>query len=254
MSLKFIFIAGVEGCGHHGLLPVVDTAIRASVQANGDDSKVLTRWPMLRELFNALWYTQSLASQQQQHIRNRLDELMLHGVALANSTGCSQYILEDNSFPSGMNRCLSRQWDIVEMTELLRPHAEIRFLALYRDPIAMTFSHPEFDGGLRKHAKMVAAFLKYLNDKLMRIDPELVKVVHYEDLVDGQDRLAEPLAMHLGVDVDFINAGFQKVCKSRKDWRLQMAREDRDWMSNYFGQDRLTTWPVFTDLRYDILS
>jgi hypothetical protein len=216
---------------------------------------VLTRWPPIRELFNALWCSPSLTSQQQQKsIRNKLSDLMMRGVELANSTGCSQYILEDNSFPSGMNRDPDRQWDIVEMTELLRPYAEIRFLALYRDPAAMTFSHPEFDGGFRKHATVVASFLAYLSEKLSQLDPAIIKVVHYEDLVDKQAALTSPLAEFLDLNVDCVKAGFRQVRKSGKDWKSQMAREDREWVSSYFSQDRLAFWPIFTDSRYNILA
>ncbi len=252
MEVKFFFIAGVEGCGHHGLCPVIDTAIRSSIQSAGNASRLFARWPPIREIFNTLWYSEGLTSQQRKSVRNSVAELMQHGVLLAKKTGCTQFILEDNSFPSGMNRDLSRQWDIVEMVELLKPYAEIRFLALYRHPVATTFSHAEWDGGLQNHARLIAAYLEYLNERLLRLDPAIVKVVCYEDIVDRQDVLADPLAQYLGLDVDFIRTGFQQVRGSGKDWKTQMPAESRAWMTRFFDQERQALWPIFNDPSYNI--
>lgn len=252
--MQFIFIAGVEGCGHHGLFPVIETAIKSSIQAEGSESKVFPRWPPIRELFNALWYSQALTPQQRQMARMRIGELMRHGAKLAQSTGCRQFVLEDNSFPSGMNRDLAWQWDIIEMVGLLSPYADIKILALYRDPIAMTFSHEEWDGGPKDHAILVAAFLEHLNKKLLQLDPAMVKAVHYEDLIDNQDQLAAPLSSYLDLDIESIKTGFQQVRKSGKDWRTQMPPANRAWMTNFFNYERLASWPVFTDPNYNLLG
>ena len=254
LDVQFIFIAGVEGCGHHGLFPVIETAIKSSIQAEGSESKVFPRWPPIRELFNALWSSRSVTPQQQQYIRMRIGELMQHGVKLAHSTGCRQFVLEDNSFPSGMNRDLAWQWDIVEMVELLKPYADIKVLALYRDPVAMTFSHEEWDGGPENHARLVAAFLEHLNNKLLQLDPAVVKTVYYEDLVDNQDQLAEPLSSYLELELESIKTGFQQVRKSEKNWQTQMPPERREWMTTFFSNERLALWPVFTDPGYNLAA
>lgn len=179
---------------------------------------------------------------------------MQRGVKLARSTGCRQFVIEDNSFPSGMNRDLARQWDIVEMVKLLKPFADIKILALYRDPVATTFSHEMWDGGLTNHAKLIAEFLEYLNKKLLRLNPAGVRSIHYEDLVDHQDQLTEPLSRYLDIDPESIRIGFQQVRKSKKDWRTQMSLADRDWMTRFFDKERLALWPVFTDPDYSLLG
>lgn len=179
---------------------------------------------------------------------------MQRGVELARSTGCRQFVIDDNSFPSGMNRNLARQWDIVEMVELLRPFADIKILALYRDPVATTFSHESWDGGPTSHAKLIARFLEYLNKKLLQLGPDDVKNIHYEDLVENQDRLVEPLSRYLELDPESIKTGFQQVRKSGKNWRTQMSAADRDWMAQFFDKERLALWPVFTDPDYSLLD
>ena len=252
--MQFIFIAGVEGCGHHGLFPVIETAIKSSIQLKSNESKVFSRWPPIRELFNALWYSQALTPQHRQMIRMRIVELMQHGVKLAHNTGCRQFVLEDNSFPSGINRDLRWQWDIVEIVELLSPYADIKILALYRDPIAMTFSHEEWDGGPRNHASLVASYLEHLNGKLMELGPGIVKAVNYEDLIERQETLAAPLAEYLDIDAGHIQTGFRQVRKSGKSWQTQMPPENRRWMTEFFNRKRRSLWPVFTDPRYTILT
>lgn len=184
----------------------------------------------------------------------QIGELMRRGVNLAQGTGCRQFVLEDNSFPSGMNRDLALQWDIVEMQALLSPHADIKILALYRDPVAMTFSHEEWDGGPRNHARLVAAYLEHLSSKLTEIGPGTVKTVHYEDIIDRQGTLAGPLAEYLGVDARHVQAGFRQVRKGGKNWQTQMPPATRRWMTEFFSRKRRSLWPVFTDPRYTILA
>jgi len=232
LDVQFIFIVGVEGCGHHGLFPVIETALKSSNQAKGRKAQVFTRWPPIRQLF----------------------ELMQHGVELAHNTGSRQFVVEDNSFPSHMNRDPARQWDIVEMVDLLSPYADIKILALYRDPIATTFSHAEWDGGMKNHARLVATFLEYLNKKLLQLEPAIVKSLRYEDLVDNHDQLAMPLSDYLGLDVESIKTGFLQVHKSRKDWRLQMSLANRNWITHFFDNERLASWPLFTDPSYNLLG
>lgn len=254
MDVQFIFIVGVEGCGHHGLFPVIETALKSSNQAKGRKAQVFTRWPPIRQLFNALWHSETLTPQQRQIIRSQIAELMQHGVELAHNTGSRQFVVEDNSFPSHMNRDPARQWDIVEMVDLLSPYADIKILALYRDPIATTFSHAEWDGGMKNHARLVATFLEYLNKKLLQLEPAIVKSLRYEDLVDNHDQLAMPLSDYLGLDVESIKTGFLQVHKSRKDWRLQMSLANRNWITHFFDNERLASWPLFTDPSYNLLG
>jgi len=232
---------------------VIESTFRSSAQANGWNSRVFSRWPPIRELFNALWYTPSLTAQQRQVLRRAVAQLMQKGVEIAESSGCPQFIIEDNSFPSGMQRDLARQWDIGEMVELLSPYADVRVLALYRDPIAMTFAHEAWDGGPRNHAKLVADYLAFLSHKLMQLDPAILKTIRYEDLVDRQETLAAPLADYLDVDIKSVQAGFQQVRKSKKDWKTEMSPENRVWMTEFFDRERLALWPLFTDPRYNIL-
>ena len=226
----FIFIVGCEGCGHHGLEPVIETAI------NNSGANLYFKWGPLRNIFNELWYAKKQVTENARQILSKIE---------------NTYIFESNSFPAFNFRTVDAQWDLEEMTNLLRPYAKIRYLVLHRDPIAMAFSHKDFDGGLRNHAKVIATFLKYLNLKLSKIDSNLFTVINYEDLLEKQDALASPLAHFLGLSEQDIKTGFKHIRKSTKDWRVQMNLEDRGWMKEFFKEHQ---YPIFNDSSFNILG
>lgn len=231
---------------------MVDTALKSFVGQSGVSSGVFTRWQPIRNVFAQLWYGVQQTPAQQQQARDNLQALMTQLKAHAVKTGCPQYIVEDNSFPSGRVRCVSRQWDLVEMAQLVRPFAEMKVVALYRDPAAMTFSHEDFDGGLIDHARMVAVHLEHLNNRLLRLDPATVKVLHYEDLVDRQQEIVSPLSRFLNIEERHVQLGLREVRRSRKDWKTDLPPEKRDWLEDFFSEERLALWPVFQDDSYSI--
>ena len=233
---------------------MVDSALKSYAAKHCRNSRVFTRWPLLREVFNVSWYSVDGGAHSKQLISDRLHALMSQVGSLAEKSGCLQYILEDNSFPSGRYRSVSRQWNLIEMDEMLSAFAEVKYIALYRDPIAMAFSHPEFDDGLINHSRVVADFLEYLNGQLLQLDNSRVRVVHYEDLLDDQDRLARPLAEYLDIGEDDIRLGFRHIRWSGKDWRLQLQDNEKMLMRNYFSLDRLALWPIFHDADYGLVS
>ena len=245
--LRFVYVIGVEGCGHHGLYPVLAAAIAAHERARCGEAPLppmLGRWGPLRRIFDALWYEAPDAARRRA-LLDELDALMERvRVGAAGSPGTA-WILEDNSFPSGDHRSTARQWDVADMAEIMAPHADVRFIALYRDPRAMTFSHPDFDGGLRSHARVVAEFLEWLNGVLERLGRDRYRVVRYEDLMARDPAMTAMLAAYLDLPPACFEEGFQALRPSGKDWRRQLPPGERDWLADWFNEARLARWPNF---------
>jgi len=76
MSLKFTYIIGVEGCGHHGLCPLVHIATTRSHEVRELGGEVYSRWTPLREVFSALWYAQHKTTAQLEAAREQIKGLM----------------------------------------------------------------------------------------------------------------------------------------------------------------------------------
>jgi len=248
-KIKFIYVIGVEGCGHHGFYPMLTTSIAAYEKARCEKHlapPMLGRWGALRRLFNKLWYDATpLAPTERRRVLLELDLLMKRVASLADASPAPAYIVEDNSFPSSVYRSTSRQWDLLELREIMAPYVATYFIALYRNPSAATFSHPEFDGDLRGHARVIAEFLEYLNGKLELLGRECYRVVHYEDLMRRDQAMVATLSDYLDVPPVYFQAGFDQLRASKKDWRIQLPSEDREWLINFFDDQRLSRWPNF---------
>ena len=245
--LRFVYVIGVEGCGHHGFYPMLASSIAAHERMRCGPHPLppmLGRWPPLRRIFNALWYEAPDAVRRRALVAE-LNALMERVLAQGEQSPGTAWILEDNSFPSAGQRSLDRQWDVLDMAALLAPHAEVRFIALYRDPCAMTFSHPEFDGGLRAHARVVAEFLEYLNGVLEALGRARYRVARYEDLMARDPAMTAMLADYLDLPPACFEAGFQALRPSSKDWRRQLPAGERDWLADWFDEERLARWPNF---------
>lgn len=254
MPLRFTYIVGIEGCGHHGLCPLVHIASTRSREVLELQGEVYSRWPPLREVFSALWYTRHQSMTRREVAREQVRGLMNALEERTKQIDSTIFVIEDNSFPSADKRSVSLQWDISEMYELIRPYAEISFLVLYRDPVAMTFSHPEFDGGLVKHAHVIAAFLQYLNSKLQDLPSELYTVINYEDLIERKEDLITPMSRFLRLSEDAVRQGFTHIRRSNKDWRTQATQENQKWMVEFFSKGHCGLWPIFTNSEHNILN
>ncbi len=239
-QLKYIFVSGVEGCGHHGLNPVLVRAL----QESGAD--VVHNKRRLKRLFNWLWCHRHPLGLTRSVVRNLAERFFRHQRALAERSGRVRWIIEDNSFPAGTYRDMSHQWDLAEMREIVGPHADIYLLALYRHPIASTFSHPQFDGGMLAHAELLKRALHYVQGQLEQVDPNQLLVVRYEDLVQRPQRLAKALATHLGIEPAHVTTGFKELRPSKKDWRRDMPAEQQTTLEQIFNERTATGWAILS--------
>jgi len=255
-KIKFIYIVGVEGCGHHGLIPVVHKALNSYKNSGNENITVHVHWTKLRDIFHKLWsFSGYLPFDINRGINKRKTEKTVKDLNdKALKMNKVHFILESRSFPSDRYRRCFNQWNIKEMADIFKPYADIFYLVLHRDPIAMTFSHKDFDGGLRQHAKVVARFLRYLNCKLAEVDTEFFRVINYEDLIDNQKSIGLALSNFLGIPLQDIREGLKAIRRSKKDWKTQMSYNDQKWMRKFFETGKANNWSIFTNPQHNILN
>jgi hypothetical protein len=243
-KLIFIFVAGVEGCGHHGLNPVISDAYAHSTKLHASNGAVVREWRALKGACNWLWCRPNIMGLTHAMARRRLTSLIAEQARMAREQGQVRVVLEDNSFPAGKHRNIARQWRIAELCEIVRPYAdEIYVLGLYRHPIASTFSHKDWDGGMEQHARLLRDYLVYVNAELAAVtDPRLV--VHYEDLIENQAQIAPRLAAYFGLATEDFEHGLRAIRPSKKNWRVDVPAADQATLKNIFSAAALDTWPL----------
>ncbi len=248
-KLIYIFVAGVEGVGHHGLHPVLETAFRNSAMIRQSGGEVISYKKRMKRGFNQIWCHEHPPGFGflRGVFRWYLERFFRDQKQRALKANQVRVIIEDNSFPAGRYRNLEKQWQLDDMQKIVSPHAdEIYYIGLYRDPIAAVFSHSRFDGGLHAHADKIRGALEYLNNELGKVPQERLRIAHYEELVGDQQALGAMLAEYLGLDSEELAAGFAKVHPSKKDWRRDMAPEDQEKLKAIFSQETAEKyWPRF---------
>ncbi len=96
---------------------------------------------------------------------------------------------------------------------------------------------------------LLASFLEFLNAKLMNLKKQDFVVVHYDDLINKSEELVYTLSAYLGLSPQDIRIGLSHVRPSAKDWRTEMPKVDREWMMEFFNDDRLSRWDAFLPFR-----
>lgn len=248
-KLKYIFVAGVEGCGHHGLNPVIANALKNSQEIRRTNGVVITNKRRLKRIFNWYWCKSHPIPFTKIMVTAMINRFFRVERRKTRKNNHVRIIIEDNSFPAGTNRDLNKQWDIIEMMELVRPYAdEIYFIGLYRDPIAATFSHKGFDGGLLQHARVVKKSQTYINDQLSRLGTAKKLFIRYEDLIDRQKKVGPVIAEFLGIDDKDVETGFSEIRPSKKDWRRDMSPQDQEKMLAIFSDEEAKKhWPLYAN-------
>jgi len=232
-NLKIVYIAGVEGTGHHGVMPMLLYAAACEYGFGG----MLAWWRSLREVL------QKTAPEDR---RGKLRTLM----AAACIDDRPRIIFEWESYPFGeMQRgrwaggCLDpnalkreeisgnpgNSVDLAEFVDLFREYGDVRILVLHRGLVPAAWSHKEWDADLVEHARVLALFNEYLTKVLNDLTPNMWRWVAYEHICEAHFRgefreAAAQLADFLGLQVpDNLEKAFKPFRPSMKDAAREMS-------------------------------
>lgn len=256
-QLRAIYLAGVEGTGHHGFGPLLNFPM---VCQYGDG--VLSWWRSLREVLMKTPPTRR---------RLRLRRIL----SLAATARRPQLLFEAASWPFGEEarerwaagcedpEALPREErsgnpgnsvDLAEFVQLMGEHGDVKVLVLHRGLVAAAWSHKEWDEGLLEHARILALFNDYLTKVLGSLDPRAWRWVAYERVCEahrqGELSALDPVADFLGLERLALKRSFEHFRPSTKDAAKEMpphlleevrsveARRAADWFPARFpGQE-----------------
>lgn len=208
-----VFVAGVEGSGHHGLVYGLLLPLLAHATGRGDPRDNCIRaaeMPFYENTPRAVervcgtigrigW--ESFPSQRRVYPNERLSLLYESAACFAGKRG------RPGGFPTkwaklrradACYRCAT--WratledayarhlpsDRLDVAVLQASQPKMRVLFLWRNFVHAVFSHVPWDGGARGHAMMMAVHLAGLADDAARMAPGTWKVVGYEQLLDAK--------------------------------------------------------------------
>lgn len=230
-----IYIAGVEGTGHHGIMPVVLRAVcaryglegtymhwgplRQLFMHSGDTDKraalreLLGTLPSNRDCVMFEWASWPWGEKHRERFEqfDRYKELQQHEASLAHPF---------NSFNLG------------EFLSCMREYGEVKVLLLERDFINAAWSRGNvgWDSSLSVHATVVAAARHYVLEVVESFDQDEWCWISYEELCrakqHGDLQTLEHLAHFLGVSRQQLEVGFEGFKPSSKQARQEASESD----------------------------
>jgi len=231
---QVLYIAGVEGTGHHGVMPML---LYPAVRQFG--SGTISWWRSLREVL-----MKTPPSRRKARLHQLLDAMGVFDRPHFIVEWCSWPFGEDvrGRWSEGCDdpNSLQREErsgnpgnsvDLREFVELFQTHGDVKVLVLHRGLASAAWSHKEWDDGLVEHAKVLALFNDYLTRVLRKFDADMWRWVAYEDLCEAhvqQDfsaikAIADFLGLQRGADLERV---FRHFRPSRKDASSEMSPEN----------------------------
>lgn len=195
-----IHTIGLEGCGHHGLENVI---VKILQKENNYVNKEILNNSILqksRNCDNKLEFKQRI----EKYLKNR-----------------NYLIYTDDSYPSGSNRTIDEQKNIVEIYDIITRYDELVLIYLKRNIYDTINSHPELDGNIINHTKVLKESKKYIENQIALLRNKNIKVfeLNYEDIDNniGIRKISEILRVDFNIVKDSVNENFKKSKKSYID-------------------------------------
>lgn len=252
--LKIIYIAGVEGTGHHGFMPLL---LYPAVRQYG--RRVCAWWRSMREV---------LLKTPPAERKAKLNKLMT-AAKVGDAEHGPLVIFEWCSYPFGEEHrdrwargiqdteALKREElsgnpgnsvDLREFVELFQDYGDVRVLVLHRGLVSSAWSHKEWDDGLVEHASIIALFNTYITGVVKDLPPHVWRWVSYEDVcrahIQGEFNALAPLADFLGLPKAALERSFKYFRPSRKDAAAEMPPASLQAIRQFDSEHSKTWFPA----------
>ena len=193
-NCQIVYVLGVEGSIHHGIVPIVKAFAERQVDPNtGARYDVVKGHELLRSaMFESTTTTGGvgdddgkLSMYDPSSVQAILRELC---PAYTSADRARRHvIIEGNSFPSGRSNeryrvkrqsdwsymtpeeisitdtALNHPTNLYDFYSAFGPHVDVRFVVLHRPYMETIASHPKFDGGPRRHSAVIGGFILLLS-------------------------------------------------------------------------------------------
>ena len=195
-----IHTIGLEGCGHHGLESVIVNILQKS-----------NTYVNKRRLNNEIFENSRNCD------KNNIfeEEVKLY---LENK---NYLIYTDDSYPSGRHRKIDRHKNIIRIYDTISKYQPINFIYLKRNIYNTINSHPNLDGNIINHTKVLKESKKYIENQIKLLRDKNVKVfeLNYEDIDNdiGIQTISEVIKIDSEIVKDSVNRNFRKSKKNYID-------------------------------------
>jgi len=149
-----IHTIGLEGCGHHGLENII---VKILQKKNNYVNK---------HILNSII----------QYSRNCDNKITFEKEVEKYLKNKDYLIYTDDSYPSGWNRTINQHKNIIKIYDTISKYNEIVFIYLKRNIYNTINSHPEIDGNIINHTKVLKESKKYIENQIKLLREKNVKV------------------------------------------------------------------------------
>lgn len=200
-----IHTIGLEGCGHHGLEKIITEILKYNKNY------------VKKDILNNIILQKS---------RNCDHPIIFKKYLFPYLSNKNYLIYTDDSYPSGDNRSVFTQKNIIKIYKNLSMFGEIKFIYLKRNIYNTINSHPNFDGNIINHTKVIKDIKIYIENQIKILRDNNINVVelNYED-IDNEIGI-EIISKFLNININFVRDTVNKYFKkSTKDYTKILDNE-----------------------------
>ncbi len=239
-KIKFLFLIGVEGTGHHMIRAVLAEYFK---QDNFIDQG---NWHnLLSHYWDAAQRVQieneTSDASKFQNIKEELEQIFQE-YKNQNIT----HLFESTSFPYCLPRQSLRRPDIIDFADLVNPDLiETKYLILYRNPVSTTYSaiRRGFTDNIYLQAKIVESNLIYIEKQFSQLPKTSYKTLHFEEFLDNPKLYSQKLSDWWDLDPDIVLKGLENLRQPLP--YSQIPVKEKEILEKFFTQKRINQWESF---------
>ena len=247
---KYVFVAGIEGSGHHALKSVWE-AMQKNIRVGIIEfDQVLHSFGI--ENHASYHYSSVRLGVHQKNMQDKLDAI--------NANSLDLVIDCENSYPMGMGAGSLAHPDMLMMKALDGVIFDLRIIVLQRNPTKSVMSAVRrFKKDDRRYsfksagfqARTVAESIVHINNVIPHLPCGKFMVLKYEDFVAEPQKFAAPLSKLLDVPLSAFDGAFDQIKPSSHSSNISPeTQKDTDLVSQFFSiQHKM--WPLFASDYYN---
>ena len=245
-KLKFLFLIGVEGTGHHMIHALLESHAqqqyfvqngiwRNSLESVWDVNPVVGPVGKVR---NVLKLKGSEQVDLKVELKEVFDKLQKQGIT---------HMFESTSFPFNHPRNTLRRPDILQLIETLDGLVEYKFLVLYRNPVSAAFSglRRKFTDNTLLQAKIVEDNLIYIASQLSTVNKDLYKVLNFEEFLEEPKSYVGQLASWWNLQKELLEKDLNNIYRPTQ--LKEIPSSTRETLEGFFTSMRVCQWQQFYD-------
>ena len=242
---KFVFVAGIEGSGHHALKDVWWSLEKAGVKL---------KLVVYDQVFHSLGienhasyhYSSIQKAEYVKHMGPTFEQARMDG---------SIVIDAQNSYPMGKGAGPLAHPDLLMLSELDGVLFDLRVIVLFRDPVDASLSavrrfqnnEQYLYKNVEFQARMVSESLVNIHNALPHMPCDHYLVIDYERLIHHPRDFIGPLEELVGAQHDVLHGAFEKLTPREKKPDSPEKAAQRALLQSFFTvQEKLWPWLAST--------